>query len=262
MRHLSTNTIIRRRKTLRLFARYIEPRPIAEATRDDVEAFISTRRTARTKAAYLSDLRVFYAWLVDRGLAGENPADRIPPVKVPKSLPRPIPTDAALATLTYGTRRVRRMVALALYAGLRCHEIAALQAEDVWLHATPPVLIVRNGKGGKDRTVPIHPALADLLHDLPPAGPVIPGRYGRPVLARTVSRTIAAHLAVGGIQATPHQYRHTYGTEVVRASGGNLLLAASWMGHEDSNTTRGYAQLVVSGADLVLAHMFGGDTVA
>ena len=101
-------------------------------------------------------------------------------------------------------------------------------------------LVVRDGKGGKDRVVPVHPLLARLLDGIGHRGPVIVGRHGGPVRPDTVGDIIRRHFRAHGIVATPHQLRHTFGTEMTRAAGGNLLVVARTMGHASTNTTMGY----------------------
>lgn len=250
-RGFSPTTVTRRASTLEQFARFLEPSTLGEATRDDIEGFLGTKASAATRHAYRSDLRVFYRWAVDRGLVPADPAIRVEPVKVPKSLPRPIDADAATGLLDFGQLRVRRMVALAVFAGLRCHEIAQLRAEDV----TPAMIVVRNGKGGKDRTVPVHPTLGRLLDSLPP-GPVFT-IAGRPVHAASVSRSIARHLARAGVAATAHQLRHTFGTELARTSHGDMVLTAALMGHASMSTTMGYVALAQGAGADVVPRMYG-----
>lgn len=257
-RNLSTATIRRRKNTLEHFEKFIWPTDLRDAKPDDLEQFLSCKHAARTKHAYRSDLRVFYKWLVDKEILERSPAERIASVKVPKSLPRPIAVADALGALTHGRRQVRRMVGLALFAGLRCHEIAQLDAEDVWLHVNPPMVVVRHGKGGKDRSVPMHPMLAELLADLPSSGPVFPGQRGhRTMQPYSVSKAIAAHLERSGVFATPHQLRHTFGSELARVSGGNLVLVAEFMGHESATTTMGYVRLAVGNGGQVVGTMYG-----
>lgn len=256
-RNLSPATIRRRRATLTLFERWMAPQDLQLATPGDVETFLGTRTAARTKHAYRSDLRVFYGWLTDKGIIESSPAAKVATVRVPKSLPRPLAVAEVLGALTFGSRQVRRMIALALFAGLRCHEIAALHSEDVWLHGNPPMVVVRHGKGAKDRAIPMHPDLVSLLRDIPPSGPVFPGRNLPTMRPYSVSSAIARHLDRAGIDGTPHQIRHVFGTELARQSGGDLLLTATLMGHESTATTMGYVRLTPGLAGAVVATMYG-----
>lgn len=257
-RHFATATLERRRRTLAQFAEFIDPVGLLEATRHDVEEFLGTKRAARTKHAYRSDLRSFYRWCVDRGHLTTSPAAQVESIRVPKSLPRPFPVSEAFGALHVGTRHTRRMVGLALLAGMRSAEIAGLMAEDVWLHASPPVVIVREGKGRKDRTVPLHPMLVDMLAGLPSSGPVFPGRGGRLCVSpRSVAASIRRHITAAGLVGTPHQFRHTFGTELARASGGDMVLTASLMGHESMNTTMNYVKLIGEQGASVVSVMFG-----
>jgi site-specific recombinase XerD len=242
-RGFSAATIKRRRLTLRSLELYWAPKRYDELTTMDIEEWLSTKTAARTRAAYRSDVRMFYQWAYDRDLLDVNPAAKVGRVKVPKSLPRPLGPEAQ-ALLTTGSRDTRRMVALALFAGLRCAEIATLCAEDIWLHHDDAMLIVRDGKGAKDRSIPVSHELRDALGTLPPSGPLFPGRDGRRHLtSATVSARIARHLRRHGIDATPHQLRHTFGTAAARRTGGDVVLTAEWMGHGSTNTTMGYIRL-------------------
>lgn len=238
-RGFSHNTIARRRGALRRFGKFIEPKRIDRATTVDVEEWLATFKTPRTRHAYRSDLRTFFRWAVSRDLLPSNPMTLVDPVKIPKSMPRPIGPEI-MAALVTSDLRARRMMALGLYAGLRNSEIAALDASDVQLHLRPALLIVRNGKGGKDRAIPMHRELVDLFDGLPAHGPVFPNKEGKAVRPNTVWRTIRAQFLRCGIDATPHQLRHTFGTEAARAARGDLLTVALLMGHESMNTTRGY----------------------
>lgn len=258
-------TLARRRGTLRLFAEHLAPRHYNDATVADVEAFLGLYNKPRTRHAYRSDLRVFYAWAVKMGLLDTDPAAKIDRIRVPDALPRPIraPLETALTT---GHRRTRLMTALGYYAGLRCCEIAALDAEDVWLDRSPPLLVVRDGKGGKDRRVFVHPELAAMLADAPQTGPLFTSKRNGHVRASSVSQTLARHLARCGVDATAHRLRHTFGTELAASSGGDVVFTGAQMGHSETKTTLGYIGLAGDhGADAV-ARMYrrssGGDSAA
>lgn len=255
-RNFTDATVKRRRLTLTTFARFLLPATLDAADLDDVEQFLATKPTARTRHAYLSDLRTFYRWAARRGLLEQNPCDQVDPIRLPKTLPKPIGDEVHGALLT-GRARTRLMVAFGLFAGLRAAEIAGLDAADLALNQVPPVLVVREGKGRKDRIIPVHPILAAMCDGLP-SGPVFPNGHGKPITASACGRTIREHLHRCGIDATAHQLRHTFGTELARQLGGNLLAVARLMGHSSTETTKGYTAWVADAADEV-ARMFTGD---
>lgn len=234
----SPATIRRRDVALRTFARHLAPAPLTAATGELVEEFIAHHRAPATRRAYRADLNAFYRWAVRRGLAATNPVADTDPVRVPRTLPRPV--DPALVRhliASAGDWDTAIGIALAAYAGLRLAEIGHLERADISLATDPPVLVVRHGKGGKDRAVPVHHSLAPMLARLP-AGPVIGCK------ARTLGEKVARHNRAQGVDATIHQLRHTFGTEAARASNGNLLIVGELMGHASIEVTRGYTKLV------------------
>lgn len=233
VRSLSPKTIRRRSVTLGQFTAFITPLTLLEATGDLVDEWLGTFTSAATKRAYRSDLMAFYAWAAKREMC-PNPVLRTDSVRVPKPLPRPVPAAALDAVLASATPDVRVMIALAAYAGLRRAEIAALDAGDVDLLSETPTIAVRAGKGNKDRIVPVHPELVAILRTRPKHGPVVGVSEG------TVGHKVAAHLRSLGIEATAHKLRHTFGTELARATEGNIILIATLMGHADISTSMGY----------------------
>jgi len=237
-RALSDRTLKRYVGTVALFARFVAPTPLGDVGPVDVEEFLRAHPNAKTRHAYRSDLKAFYRFAVRRLGFAANPVDDVDPVKVPKALPRPICVGDALTAVHYGELRTRRAVGLGLFAGLRNMEIAGLDCVDVSLHHRE--LVVRGGKGGKDRVVPVHPVLARLLDGIGVRGPVIVGRHGGPVRPDTVGDIIRRQFVELGITATPHQLRHTFGTEMTRQANGNLVVVAQTMGHASTNTTMGY----------------------
>jgi site-specific recombinase XerD len=253
MRGLSPLTVKRRDQAVASFERHASPATLETATGDHVEAWLGSIPGAATRYHYLSDIRMFYRWAIPRGHVTADPTALIDGVKKPGHLPRPLGPEVERA-VNEGTRRNRLMSALGLFAGLRCAEIAALHTDDVNLGAG--VLVVRDGKGGKDRVVPLHPRLAAMLADVP-AGWVAPWN-GQRVSPRTVSVTLAAHLRRCGIDATAHQLRHTFGTELARRTNGDLVAVGKLMGHGSTETTKGYVGWSADMADVVAA-MFSDD---
>ena len=243
LRGFSAATITRRTSTLHAFARTVA---LEAATESDVAAFLAHWPHARTRHAYLSDLRAFYGWAVPRGHVAADPTTLVGAVKVPNSLPRPV-RGAQAATRT-GNDDVRLMAALALYAGLRCCEIARLHMDDVTDHE----MVVRGGKGGKDRQVRLHPALARMLAGR--EGPLFPG-----LSPGAVSKRLGRHMRACGVPGTAHQLRHTFGTELARVTP-DLLMIGQVMGHSSATTTLGYTMLASDKAAGAMAAMFPDGT--
>jgi len=248
-RSLSPKTIKRYTGTIGLFQRMLTPLPLHQATAVDVEEFLRRSANPKTRHAYRGDLKLFYDWAVRRCGFPSNPCDDVHPIRVPKPLPRPISLDHIGPLLHVGPLRTRRCVALGLLAGLRNHEMAGLDAADISLHQR--LLVVRDGKGRKDRIVPLHPGLVRVLDGIGVRGPVIVGRHGGPVRPDTVGDIVRRHFEHLGVTATPHQLRHTFGTEMARAAAGNLVVVARTMGHASTSTTMGYVGWAPEAAPII-----------
>ena len=180
--------------------------------------------------------RTFFAWADRFGHLDGNPAQHLPTVRVPDGLPRPTPEKIMRRTiLTTNEKRVRFMLMLAGYGGLRCCEIASLRGE-WWDGRTLRVV----GKGSKTRLVPIrHGELVALL-DLQPDGPVFPNHWtGQPITPGYVCKLLGEALPDGW---TAHTLRHRFGTVTLEKTK-DVFAVADIMGHASANTTRRYGKV-------------------
>lgn len=233
-RSFSPHTIKRRTSSLSSFARFIAPMRLEDVESDNVEEWTATLGAARTRHAYRSDLSAFYAWAVKRKVVAVNPVDGTDPIRVPKGLPHPVPPNAVptiIAATDDPTLRLALM--LAAYAGLRRAEICALTTDDYQLHPTP-MLVVRNGKGGKDRQVPLHPALAAALGRRTVQGRLVPWTPDK------LGRVARAHIHACGYDYSLHACRHTFATELARVTKGNVIVISKALGHEKADTSMQY----------------------
>lgn len=250
-RNFSPKTIRRRKSSLHRFALHVAPLAIGAVTPELVEDFVHRFRSPATRHAYRADIVAFYAWALKRGLATRNPGAETDSIRSPKTLPRPISARELDYILAMAVNPdLRLWLALAAYAGLRVSEIANLCREDVTTHGTAPVLIVRGGKGGKDRAVPLHPSLGKLIATVRRAGPLFTAD------ADTIGRMGSTHMRGCGIDATMHMLRHTFGTEAARMSGGNIVLVGHLMGHSSPETTMGYIGWAGGESAAVVASMY------
>jgi len=125
---------------------------------------------ARTTAA----LKCFFRFLVEEERLLRNPALPLRTPKKPETLPdvltmgelerlllQPGRTDLWERHFEGKAERDRLLLALMAYGGLRRSEVLGLDWDDVDLSRR--LLRVRRAKGGRQRTIPIHPALASLF---------------------------------------------------------------------------------------------------
>lgn len=198
-----------------------------------------------TRASTRAALLAFYGFVQSEGLRDDNPALRLPVVKVPPHRPRPYSQEQIDRMLSTGAyRRTRAMIILAAYAGLRASEIAAVHSDDLDLvSGTLKVL----GKGGRTDYLPLH----DMIRELAPTmgdGWWFPARRGRAghIKGQSVSDLLHDARERAGIvddDLTGHSLRHAFGTELVRG-GANIRAVQELMRHSSLQTTQRYTQVL------------------
>jgi site-specific recombinase XerD len=171
--------------------------------------------------------------------------------------------QALLAAVT--EPRFRTCLRLMYHCGLRVGETVAIEVRDLHGREKPPRLHIRNGKGGKDRYVPVAPAMIQELRDwwivhrnprfLFPS----PGRgWADRTLTLSQSMTAStAPMSVGSVQmayrlaraasgvnsaSTTHSLRHSYATHLLE-EGVSLRQISAYLGHESLDTTVVYTHL-------------------
>lgn len=238
-RNLAPGTIYKRTLCVRALARWVEPEPVTEATRADIEKLLDSRKVcARSRAHWISHLHAFFDWAVREGMASSDPTVGIARPRLRRLLPRPI-SDADLRTaIDAADGRMAAWLVLGAYAGMRCSEIAHLQRDDIH-EADGLIRIV--GKGGAERVVPMHPSVVGVLRraGMPTRGHVFRRPSGQPYSPSLVSKEIATFLDHLGIDATAHQLRHWFGSRAYQASR-DIRAVQELLGHQSPTTTAGY----------------------
>lgn len=222
-------TLVQRRFYLRRLAA-AHP-DLSTVTLDDLTRFIGAaswgpagRKSAR------SAVRGFYGWGVLTERIDQSPAGRLPPVHVPAGRPRPAPSAVLADALGGCTDRVRLMLMLGAYAGLRCGEISRVHSADI----VDASIRVR-GKGGRVRDVPLHPILLAELVKVP-SGWAFPGQIDGHLSPHYVSKVLSHALAAGW---TAHTLRHSFASACY-AHQRDILAVQTLLGHASVTTTQIY----------------------
>jgi integrase len=261
MRGLSPNTIRARRSVLTMLAGHLDPVTLLAARPPDLLDWRAALTVdAGSIAGYLSHVRGLYAWAADEGLRPDNPAARIPSPRKPDRLPRPVSEADLMAALAAADGRVRAWIVLQAWAGLRACEVAGLRVRSIVLTGPDPHILVAADatKGHRERRVPLCPfAVGELLaYGLPASGWAfrrLDGKPGHPQ-AWTVSQAVSRHFRDCGISATGHQNRHFFGSEFY-ALDNDLLATAELMGHQSTDSTRGYVRICQDKAAAAVARL-------
>lgn len=241
-RGLAKRTIEGRRRTLVAFFSSLDETPALGASREQVRDFLDACDLCpRSRYTYMSALSAFYDWAVEEGHALTNPVKALRRPRLGRLLPHPIGADDLAVALETPDGRMRVWLGLGAYAGLRTVEMAGLTRDDVLDGRRPPVLHIRNGKGGKERVVPLHPELARMLRMLPmpQRGPLFRLNDGTPMKAQTIGSYVARHLHALDIPASAHSLRHYFLSEMFRLTK-NLRLCQEMAGHADPKSTAIY----------------------
>jgi integrase/recombinase XerD len=212
----------------------------ADLTRGDVLTFLARPELRPwSRVTYWRAIKAWDLFARRFGHINRSIVKGLTPPKQPASVARPINGEQVQLLLAAPVSpRARAYVRLALFAGLRVHEIAKLRAEDFdhaagWLTVT--------GKGGVSKPVPIHPEVSKLAVSMPEIGYWFPSpiRPGCPVEPHAVSLTIKNAMASVGIRASAHRLRDTAATKMQR-DGRDLRMTQAFLRHASVMTTQKY----------------------
>lgn len=145
--------------------------------------------------------------------------------------------------MTDTTARDRTALTLMLDAGLRAAETCALLWEDIDL---PQALLRVHGKGARDRIVPVtYEVMHRLRADRGPADQLVWHTRRRPpsgITTRALHNIVVRAGDDLGFHLHCHMLRHTYATDLMRASV-NLRDIQSLLGHASLATTAIYTHV-------------------
>lgn len=174
--------------------------------------------------------------------------ERIPCPKRERHVPVVLSREDVLKFLSSPRNVKHRAILTACYsAGLRVAEVAHLRVSDI--DSKRMVIRVHQGKGKKDRMVPLSPTFLELLreywHVAHPRHWLFPGKIeGRPITRRSVQRICERARKATGLSdgVTAHTLRHSFATHLLEA-GTNVRTIQLLLGHASLSTTAAYTKV-------------------
>ncbi|MGB7234482.1 MAG: tyrosine-type recombinase/integrase [Rhodococcus sp. (in: high G+C Gram-positive bacteria)] len=187
-----------------------------------------------TRRSYRSSLATFYRWGHAQGHIAVDPAYTLPPVKIPRARPRPAPNDVVDDALRDVDLRVRMMILVLAFTGMRRGELARLHTNMLErdLHGYQLRII---GKGGHERLIPVDNSLASTLRALP-QGWVFPGQINGHISPHYAGKLVSRALGDGW---TAHTLRHRFAS-LAYAVERDIRAVQELLGHASVTTTQIY----------------------
>jgi integrase/recombinase XerC len=224
-------------------------------TRIDIVEFLShlaaKKTTGVTRVRKLAAIRNFLTFLKENSIISGNPAETVKgPLREEKEPPI-LQQNEYKALLFEASKNIRdyAIMQVFLQTGLRVSELVHMTLSDVDLENK--TLLVRQGKGKKDRTIPLEEqaigALKKYLKERVASHgctAVFVARNGSSMDVRTVRYLVQKYLKQAGIhkKASVHTLRHTFGTHKVDR-GMTLPALQELLGHRKMETTYRYVHL-------------------
>jgi len=289
-RGLSEKTIDDRHKLLGYLAGWLldrgvtRPAEVTKPTLDGYQRWLFHYRRAdgrpltfRTQHTYLVPVRAFFRWAARENRILYNPASELELPRIERRLPKHVlsveEVEAVLAQpdLTEATGlRDRAMLEVLYSTGIRRSELANLQLYD--LDAERHTLLVRQGKGRKDRMVPIgeravvwverytrqvRPRLAPTPDD----GTIFLTVDGTPFSPGRLTQLARRHVNAAklGKSGACHLFRHTMATLMLEG-GADIRYIQAILGHVRLETTEIYTRVSIRQLQAIHAACHPGAT--
>jgi len=244
--------------------RRVDEIDVAGITADHIRSYLAElMKTAKraTVQRRLSAIKAFFRYR-EATIGEPSPARPIRSPKNERRLPSILQQDEVRRLIEFssspddsGPAAMRdRAIFETLYSsGLRVGELVGLNWRDI--DEELGMVMVRAGKGNKDRLVPLGEPALDALRAwrrvMPMAweagGPVITNLRGGRLTTRSVEMILQQRIAAAGVSAglTPHGLRHCFATHML-GNGADLRSIQEMLGHASLATTQRYTHVSVN----------------
>lgn len=263
-RSLSRNTVSAYNIDVRHLLEFTDSQSLLlpEVTTDNLHSFLATLHdlgiSPRSQARLIAGIRCFFRFLRLENYIKADPSELLESPTLGRELPDVLTVeeiDAMINALPPGKEETPRNHAIieTIYgSGLRVSELCDARLSRLSLD---DALLIVEGKGSKQRVVPLSPTAVSLIQDylpqrarlnIKPSGQdtIFLNRRGAPLTRVMVFYIIRDLAAMAGIAKTvsPHTLRHSFATHLLEG-GANLRAIQELLGHESISTTELYLHL-------------------
>jgi site-specific recombinase XerD len=250
-RNYSQTTVNGYLKIVESFAKYFH-RPPDQLGPEQIRAYqvylINERKlNARTVGHHTAALRFFYCKTLKRAY----PIEEVPYPKAPRRLPTILTQEEAVRLIDSASNLFHRAMLMTVYStGMRRAEMCLLKVEDI--DSDRMLIHIRQGKGRRDRDVPLSPKLMETLRQywlwMRPKTYLFPGTVNgsgadKPITPKMLWEACREAQRAGITKSVrPHLLRHSFATHLLEG-GADLPTLQALLGHADLKPTSVYLHL-------------------
>jgi integrase/recombinase XerC len=203
----------------------------------------------------ISSLNAFFKFCMVQGLMDANPANAIKVLKTRKRLPSYVEKDqmerlleGPYFTSDFSGVTDKLVLSILYHTGIRVSELVGLKELQVELTRNQLKVL---GKGNKERIIPVHPGLSELVRvylqekrhifSEQPHPNLLLSKKGLPLNARQVYDTVKKYLSLvtTAEKKSPHVLRHSFATHLT-GNGAELNAVKELLGHSSLAATQVY----------------------
>ena len=244
------------------FLRFVEKNRVdwdspTRFTRADIEGFMqylaAQRRSGVTRVRKLAAIRKFFAFLEENNILAANPANTVKGARREEKEPNILYKEQYKALLYEASDNTRdyAIIQTFLQTGIRLSELVNLRVDEVDVEHR--ILTVRQGKGRKDRQIPLVDEAVKALRNylryrntelILDDETFFLAKNGTSMNVSTVKYLVAKYVKKAGIRkkVSVHTLRHTFGAHKADKHM-SLATLQELMGHKKKETTLKYIHL-------------------
>ena len=259
-RKFSENTLLSYEDNLKRFEIFLNGKMIKNTTPKDIEAYLefNDKMAEKSRAHYLSVIRMFYRFLVAEELIEFNPCENIKSPKLSKKLPNYLTEEEITSLLNIKLEndfdyRNKAMIELLYATGLRISELINLKFNNLDLENN---FLRVMGKGRKERISPFNEIAKKylVLYLTEHRNAMLKNKdseylfinnHGNQITRQGFFKNLKKLAKEQGIEKeiSPHTLRHSYATHLLH-HGADLRVIQELLGHSDISTTEIYTHLL------------------